>query len=175
MYFLLIHVTKLSLNTFSFPFWSFSVQWHAVMAIKHVSSSVQKRYLKVLFWRIFFLSVTWVESYSSWHVFSGSLIKDTAGKYRELAAKKCHHVPKPIVELQRSCNLAECPARTTPPVHRWATHHRTQPPQPLPRPEWQSSPWSQVNSHGNNHSEYILCRYSFVSANWQERGICNVI
>uniref|UniRef100_A0A7N8WW31 ADAM metallopeptidase with thrombospondin type 1 motif, 16 n=1 Tax=Mastacembelus armatus TaxID=205130 RepID=A0A7N8WW31_9TELE len=51
---------------------------------------------------------------------------DTAGKYRELAAKKCHHVPKPTVNLHRPCTLAPCPV-----------------PQPLPRPEWQSSPWSQ--------------------------------
>ncbi|KAJ3597712.1 hypothetical protein NHX12_001229 [Muraenolepis orangiensis] len=44
--------------------------------------------------------------------------KDTAGKYKELAAKKCHHVPKPAVELQRPCAQAACPpARTTPPGH----------------------------------------------------------
>uniref|UniRef100_A0A8P4KKE3 ADAM metallopeptidase with thrombospondin type 1 motif, 16 n=1 Tax=Dicentrarchus labrax TaxID=13489 RepID=A0A8P4KKE3_DICLA len=28
---------------------------------------------------------------------------------QELAAKKCHHVSKPTVDLQRPCNLAECP------------------------------------------------------------------
>lgn len=77
--------------------------------------------------------------------------QDTAGKYRELAAKKCHHVPKPTVELQRSCTLAECPVRTTPNVHRWSTYHQAYPhpqPQPPPQPpspaEWHSSPWSQV-------------------------------
>ncbi|XP_068614833.1 A disintegrin and metalloproteinase with thrombospondin motifs 16 [Brachionichthys hirsutus] len=73
--------------------------------------------------------------------------KDTAGKYRELAAKKCHHIPKPIVELQRPCIQTECPIRTTPPVHRWSTYHHSYPPQPLPLPppqaEWKSSPWSQ--------------------------------
>lgn len=77
--------------------------------------------------------------------------QDTAGKYRELAAKKCHHVPKPTVELQRSCTLAECPVRTTPGVHRWSKYHHVYPqpqPQPPPQPpsaaEWHSSPWSQV-------------------------------
>ncbi|XP_026149480.1 A disintegrin and metalloproteinase with thrombospondin motifs 16 isoform X1 [Mastacembelus armatus] len=69
--------------------------------------------------------------------------KDTAGKYRELAAKKCHHVPKPTVNLHRPCTLAPCPVRTTPPVHQWSMHHHTYRAQPLPRPEWQSSPWSQ--------------------------------
>nr|XP_015804609.1 A disintegrin and metalloproteinase with thrombospondin motifs 16 isoform X1 [Nothobranchius furzeri] len=75
--------------------------------------------------------------------------KDTAGKYRELAAKKCYHVPKPTVDLQRQCMLAECPTRTTPPVHRWRTPPRSYPPQPLPHPppspEWLSSPWSQCS------------------------------
>ncbi|XP_014328990.1 A disintegrin and metalloproteinase with thrombospondin motifs 16 [Xiphophorus maculatus] len=71
--------------------------------------------------------------------------KNTAGKYRELTAKKCHHVPKPKVELQRPCILAECPTRTTPPLYRWRTPHHLYPPQPLPQaapsPEWDSSPW----------------------------------
>ncbi|MEQ2194305.1 hypothetical protein XENOCAPTIV_027010 [Xenoophorus captivus] len=75
--------------------------------------------------------------------------KDTAGKYRELTAKKCNHVPKPKVELQRPCILAECPTRSTPPVHRWRTPHHPYPPQPLPQappsPHWYSSPWSQCS------------------------------
>ncbi|MED6267029.1 hypothetical protein CHARACLAT_008038 [Characodon lateralis] len=75
--------------------------------------------------------------------------KDTAGKYRELTAKKCNHVPKPKVELQRPCILAECPTRTTPPVHRWRTPHHPYPPQPLPQAplsaQWYSSPWSQCS------------------------------
>ncbi|XP_020490234.1 A disintegrin and metalloproteinase with thrombospondin motifs 16 [Labrus bergylta] len=89
--------------------------------------------------------------------------KDTAGKYRELAAKKCHHVPKPTVELQRSCFLPECPVRTTPPIHRWSTHHRTYPPQPLPQPpsqpEWHSSPWSQctVTCGGGVQARTVQC------------------
>ncbi|XP_037641856.1 A disintegrin and metalloproteinase with thrombospondin motifs 16 [Sebastes umbrosus] len=90
--------------------------------------------------------------------------KDTAGKYRELAAKKCHHVPKPTVELQRPCILSECPVRTTPPIHRWSTHHRTHPPQPLPQPpppraEWHSSPWSQctVTCGGGVQARTVQC------------------
>ncbi|XP_034409811.1 A disintegrin and metalloproteinase with thrombospondin motifs 16 [Cyclopterus lumpus] len=89
--------------------------------------------------------------------------KDTAGKYRELAAKKCHHIPKPTVELQRPCILAECPVRTTPPVHRWGMHHLTHPPQPLPPPppraDWHSSPWSQctVTCGGGVQARTVQC------------------
>lgn len=92
-----------------------------------------------------------------------SITQDAAGKYRELAAKKCHHVPKPTVELQRICSLAECPTRTTPPVHRWNMFHHTYPPQPLPQPpsraEWYSSPWSQVHK--------LIVWFMLVN-NWQE-------
>uniref|UniRef100_A0A3Q2WFH6 ADAM metallopeptidase with thrombospondin type 1 motif, 16 n=1 Tax=Haplochromis burtoni TaxID=8153 RepID=A0A3Q2WFH6_HAPBU len=68
--------------------------------------------------------------------------KDTAGKYRELAPKKCHHVPKPIVELQKPCILAECPV-----------------PHPPPRPEWRSSPWSQctVTCGGGVQARAVQC------------------
>lgn len=74
-------------------------------------------------------------------------MQDAAGKYRELADKKCHHVPKPAVQLQRPCLLKDCPVRTTPAIHRWSTYHHTFP-QPLPHPpapaEWVPSAWSQV-------------------------------
>lgn len=94
--------------------------------------------------------------------------QDTAGKYRELAAKKCHHVPKPTVELQRSCTLAECPVRTTPNVHRWSTYHHAYPqPQPPPQPpspaEWHSSPWSQVRWGGQPMCSTRWKRFSGVA------------
>uniref|UniRef100_A0AAV2MBL6 A disintegrin and metalloproteinase with thrombospondin motifs 16 n=1 Tax=Knipowitschia caucasica TaxID=637954 RepID=A0AAV2MBL6_KNICA len=74
--------------------------------------------------------------------------KDTAGKYRELAAKKCQHVPKPSVELQRACTVAECPVRTTPALYRWKSPRpEAAPPLPVPapahRPQWHPSAWSQ--------------------------------
>ncbi|XP_054638948.1 A disintegrin and metalloproteinase with thrombospondin motifs 16 isoform X1 [Dunckerocampus dactyliophorus] len=83
--------------------------------------------------------------------------KDTAGKYRELAAKKCHHIPRPIVELQRHCILVECPVRTTPSVQRWNVHHYTR--APLPRPEWHASPWSQctVTCGGGVQARMVQC------------------
>ncbi|XP_016097777.1 A disintegrin and metalloproteinase with thrombospondin motifs 16 [Sinocyclocheilus grahami] len=53
--------------------------------------------------------------------------KDVAGKYRELSPKKCQHVPKPSMELQRTCVLSDCPMAS-----------------PHSRPDWYSSPWSQA-------------------------------
>uniref|UniRef100_A0A3Q2SX69 ADAM metallopeptidase with thrombospondin type 1 motif 16 n=1 Tax=Fundulus heteroclitus TaxID=8078 RepID=A0A3Q2SX69_FUNHE len=72
--------------------------------------------------------------------------KDTAGKYRELTAKKCYHVPKPKVELQRSCILAECPTRLLPQV--------------TASPEWHSSPWSQcsVTCGGGVQARTVQCQ-----------------
>uniref|UniRef100_A0A672HX59 ADAM metallopeptidase with thrombospondin type 1 motif, 16 n=1 Tax=Salarias fasciatus TaxID=181472 RepID=A0A672HX59_SALFA len=66
--------------------------------------------------------------------------KDAAGKYRELAAKKCHHVPKPMVELHRACTLAECPP-------------------PVQVAEWFSSPWSQctVTCGGGVQARTVQC------------------
>lgn len=88
-----------------------------------------------------------------------STLQDAAGKYRELTDKKCHHVPKPAVELQRQCLLKECPVRTTPALHRWSTYHHTFP-QPLPHPsaaaEWSSSPWSQVCQPNGRTSAFAV-------------------
>ncbi len=53
--------------------------------------------------------------------------KDVAGKYKELSGRKCQHVPKPSMELQRSCVLSDCPVAS-----------------PHSRPGWYSSPWSQA-------------------------------
>ncbi|XP_061531476.1 A disintegrin and metalloproteinase with thrombospondin motifs 16 [Phycodurus eques] len=81
--------------------------------------------------------------------------KDAAGKYRELAGKKCHHIPRPKVELQRPCTSAECLVRPTPSVQRWNAHHH----HPLPRPEWRASPWSQcsVTCGGGVQARTVQC------------------
>lgn len=95
-------------------------------------------------------------------IFLFSIIKDTAGKYRELAAKKCHHVPKPTVELHRSCSLVPCPVRATPPVYQWSTHHRLI---FTPQPEWHSSPWSQVHL-------FVTCELCSSIVKEKQRRLC---
>ncbi|XP_077383579.1 A disintegrin and metalloproteinase with thrombospondin motifs 16 isoform X4 [Festucalex cinctus] len=83
--------------------------------------------------------------------------KDAAGKYRELAAKKCHHIPRPKAALHRPCFLAECRVRTTPSGQRRNTQHR--PPLPLPTPEWHASPWSEctVTCGGGVQARIVQC------------------
>ncbi|KAL6051097.1 hypothetical protein STEG23_024604, partial [Scotinomys teguina] len=60
--------------------------------------------------------------------------KYVSGKYRELASKKCLHLPKPDLELERACGLFPCPK---------------QPPYAAagpPRGSWFASPWSQCTA-----------------------------
>ncbi|KAM5168930.1 A disintegrin and metalloproteinase with thrombospondin motifs 16 [Callospermophilus lateralis] len=60
--------------------------------------------------------------------------KFVSGKYRELASRKCLHVPKPDLELARPCALFACPAH---------------PPQAAAGPPgggWVASPWSQCSA-----------------------------
>ncbi|MBN3299948.1 ATS16 metalloproteinase, partial [Amia calva] len=73
--------------------------------------------------------------------------KDTAGKYKELVPKKCHHVPKPTVELQRECALAACPNPVTHTIPSTA------------RAGWYSSPWSQctVTCGGGVQARSVQC------------------
>lgn len=58
--------------------------------------------------------------------------KYVSGKYRELASKKCLHLPKPALELERACSLFPCPKH---PLYAAASP---------PRGSWFASPWSQV-------------------------------
>ncbi|XP_040486121.1 A disintegrin and metalloproteinase with thrombospondin motifs 16 [Ursus maritimus] len=60
--------------------------------------------------------------------------KHVSGKYRELASKKCLHLPQPGVELERACALFPCP--------RHPLHAATGP----PRASWFASPWSQCTA-----------------------------
>ncbi|XP_034142841.1 A disintegrin and metalloproteinase with thrombospondin motifs 16 [Esox lucius] len=79
--------------------------------------------------------------------------KDSAGKYRELASKKCHHVAKPSVVLHRGCSLAECP-RPVLTGHKASRDHL-----PFPRPEWYSSHWSEctVSCGGGVQVRAVQC------------------
>lgn len=58
--------------------------------------------------------------------------KYVSGKYRELASKKCLHLPKPDLELERACGLIPCPKH--PPYAASGP----------PRGSWFASPWSLV-------------------------------
>ncbi|KAH0511748.1 A disintegrin and metalloproteinase with thrombospondin motifs 16 [Microtus ochrogaster] len=58
--------------------------------------------------------------------------KYVSGKYRELVSKKCLHLPKPDLELERACALFPCPKNLP---------YSAAGPQ---RGSWFASPWSQV-------------------------------
>nr|XP_044994896.1 A disintegrin and metalloproteinase with thrombospondin motifs 16 isoform X1 [Jaculus jaculus] len=60
--------------------------------------------------------------------------KYVSGKYSELASKKCLHLPRPDLELERACALFPCPKR---PPSGAAGH---------PRGSWFASPWSQCTA-----------------------------
>ncbi|XP_006168966.1 A disintegrin and metalloproteinase with thrombospondin motifs 16 [Tupaia chinensis] len=60
--------------------------------------------------------------------------KYISGKYRELASKKCLHLPKPTLELDRACTLLPCPKR---PLYAAAGPRKA---------SWFSSPWSQCSA-----------------------------
>nr|XP_019598944.1 PREDICTED: A disintegrin and metalloproteinase with thrombospondin motifs 16 isoform X1 [Rhinolophus sinicus] len=60
--------------------------------------------------------------------------KYVSGKYRELASKKCWHLPQPNLELERTCALFPCPKH---PLFAAAGP---------PRASWFASPWSQCTA-----------------------------
>ncbi|XP_059272826.1 A disintegrin and metalloproteinase with thrombospondin motifs 16 isoform X2 [Mustela nigripes] len=60
--------------------------------------------------------------------------KHVSGKYRELASKKCLHLPRPGVELERACALLPCP------------RHSLQAAAGPPRASWFAAPWSQCTA-----------------------------
>ncbi|XP_025061578.1 A disintegrin and metalloproteinase with thrombospondin motifs 16 isoform X2 [Alligator sinensis] len=57
--------------------------------------------------------------------------KYVSGKYRDLAPKKCSHLQKPNLDLEKDCILAVCPKH---PIYSAVSYTRG---------SWYSSPWSQ--------------------------------
>ncbi|KAM9680278.1 A disintegrin and metalloproteinase with thrombospondin motifs 16 [Dama dama] len=73
--------------------------------------------------------------------------KHVSGKYRELASRKCLHVPQPQLELQRACAPFPCPKR---PAFAAAGP---------PRAGWFASPWSQCTAScgGGMQTRSVQC------------------
>ncbi|KAG2464767.1 ICE1 protein, partial [Polypterus senegalus] len=63
--------------------------------------------------------------------------KDDEGKYKELAAKKCQHIPKPSLDLEKECDLPACPRPAAPQLPSSSLAN------------WYTSPWSQENLFGD--------------------------
>ncbi|XP_073534603.1 A disintegrin and metalloproteinase with thrombospondin motifs 16 [Phyllobates terribilis] len=73
--------------------------------------------------------------------------KHVSGKSRDVAAKKCLHLEKPNVELEKVCQQHDCP------------RYPFQPVIPHPRGAWYSSPWSQcsVSCGGGIQGRTVQC------------------
>ncbi|XP_006875027.1 PREDICTED: A disintegrin and metalloproteinase with thrombospondin motifs 16 [Chrysochloris asiatica] len=74
--------------------------------------------------------------------------KFVSGKYRELASKKCWHLPKPELALERVCILSSCP--------KYPLYSASDP----PRVTWVTSPWSQCTAScgGGVQTRTVQCR-----------------
>lgn len=69
--------------------------------------------------------------------------KYASGKYRELPYKKCAHLLKPDLELERACTLLPCTR---------IPHYAATGP---PRGSWFASPWSQVRSSKFSQARWV--------------------
>ncbi|XP_004698457.2 A disintegrin and metalloproteinase with thrombospondin motifs 16 [Echinops telfairi] len=74
--------------------------------------------------------------------------KFISGKYRELTSKKCLHLPRPALELERACALSPCPK------------HPLYPSAGPPRAAWVTSPWSQCTAScgGGVQTRAVQCQ-----------------
>uniref|UniRef100_A0A8C4SLX1 ADAM metallopeptidase with thrombospondin type 1 motif, 16 n=1 Tax=Erpetoichthys calabaricus TaxID=27687 RepID=A0A8C4SLX1_ERPCA len=73
--------------------------------------------------------------------------KDDEGKYKELAAKKCQHIPKPSIDLEKECDLSACPRPAAPQLPSSSLAN------------WYTSPWSQctVTCGGGVQARSVQC------------------
>uniref|UniRef100_A0A4W3HNI1 ADAM metallopeptidase with thrombospondin type 1 motif 16 n=1 Tax=Callorhinchus milii TaxID=7868 RepID=A0A4W3HNI1_CALMI len=74
-------------------------------------------------------------------------VKDASGKYKDYAYKRCHHLPKPNIELERACILSACPRSSNDRVLSNALA------------SWYASPWSQcsVTCGGGVRARGVQC------------------